>query len=153
MTFKRLGCENNKTTEKDIISLEWLTRGWGDVSPSTSGPSWGSRPTQPGHSTPAPGQRNDLQAYKGGIRNYAIKSVLRIPMRMFLGLPDPHPDPLVTNTEPAPDPSIIKWNTVLGLLYDILSLKSDVNVPVFGIWIRWVRTVCFWASRIRIRIR
>jgi hypothetical protein len=43
------------------------------------------------------------------------KSVLwiRIPIRirirrscMFLGLPDPHPDPLVTSTDPAPDPSI-----------------------------------------------
>jgi hypothetical protein len=27
---------------------------------------------------------------------------------MFLGLPDPHPDPLVTSTDPAFDPSIIK---------------------------------------------
>jgi hypothetical protein len=24
---------------------------------------------------------------------------------MFFGLPDPHPDPLVTSTEPAPDPA------------------------------------------------
>jgi hypothetical protein len=24
---------------------------------------------------------------------------------MFLGLPDPHPDPLVTSTDPGPDPS------------------------------------------------
>jgi hypothetical protein len=33
---------------------------------------------------------------------------------MFLGLPDPHPDPLVTSTglglDAAPDPSIIKKN-------------------------------------------
>ncbi len=36
------------------------------------------------------------------------KSVLRIQNRMFLGLPNPHPDPLVTSTDPAPDPSIIK---------------------------------------------
>ncbi len=28
-------------------------------------------------------------------------------IRMYLGLPDPHPDPLVTSTDPAPDPSII----------------------------------------------
>jgi hypothetical protein len=27
---------------------------------------------------------------------------------MFLGLPDPHPDPLVRDTDPDPDPSIIK---------------------------------------------
>ncbi len=26
-------------------------------------------------------------------------------IRMFFGLPDPHPDPLVTSTEPAPDPT------------------------------------------------
>ncbi len=36
---------------------------------------------------------------------------------MFLGLPDPHPDPLVTSTDlaldpaTAPDPSIIKQNS------------------------------------------
>ncbi len=35
-------------------------------------------------------------------------SVLGIQIHMFLGLPDPHPDPLVTCTDPAPDPSIIK---------------------------------------------
>jgi hypothetical protein len=49
---------------------------------------------------------------------------------MLLGLPDPHPDPLVTSMDLAPDPSIIK------LLYDLLSLKNDVNVPVFRIRIR-----------------
>jgi hypothetical protein len=27
---------------------------------------------------------------------------------MFFGLPDPHPNPLVTSTDPAPDPYIIK---------------------------------------------
>ncbi len=57
------------------MSLEWLTRGWGDVSPSTGGPFWGSRPTQLGHSTPAPDQRSDLQTYKGGIRNYRMRSI------------------------------------------------------------------------------
>jgi hypothetical protein len=44
------------------------------------------------------------------------ETVLGIRNRMFLGLPDPHPDPLVTSTDPAqdpapdptPDPSIIK---------------------------------------------
>jgi hypothetical protein len=29
-------------------------------------------------------------------------------IRMFLGLPDQHTDPLVTGTDPAPDLSIIK---------------------------------------------
>jgi hypothetical protein len=31
-------------------------------------------------------------------------------LRKFLGLPNRHPDPLVTSTDPAPDPSIIKKN-------------------------------------------
>ncbi len=36
---------------------------------------------------------------------------IRIWIRMFLSRPDPeHPDPLVTSTDPAPDPSIIKQN-------------------------------------------
>ncbi len=38
------------------------------------------------------------------------KAVLRIRIhriRMYLGLPDPHPDPLGTSRDPAPDPSII----------------------------------------------
>jgi hypothetical protein len=47
---------------------------------------------------------------------------------MFLGLLDPHPDPLITSTDPAPDPAPV--------LYDFLSLKNDVNVPVFPIQIR-----------------
>jgi hypothetical protein len=33
------------------------------------------------------------------------KGTSELGIRMFLGLPDPHPDPLVTNTDP--DPSII----------------------------------------------
>ncbi len=38
-----------------------------------------------------------------------FETVLRIQIRrirMFLGLPDPHPDPLLTNTDPNPDPSL-----------------------------------------------
>jgi hypothetical protein len=31
-----------------------------------------------------------------------------IRIRMYSGHPDPHPDPLITRTDPAPDPSIIK---------------------------------------------
>jgi hypothetical protein len=43
----------------------------------------------------------------------AIKPVLRIQIRtrrirMFLGLLDPDPDPLVRGMEPNPDPSIVK---------------------------------------------
>jgi hypothetical protein len=52
---------------------------------------------------------------------------------MFLGLLDPNPDTLVTDTDP--DPFIIKQRkrktliyTVLWHLYDFLSLKNDVNV-------------------------
>jgi hypothetical protein len=76
---------------------------------------------------------------------------------MFLGLPDPHPDPLVTSTDPAPNPSIIKQKKLekpefllFCDFFDFLSLKNYVNVqfsesaPGF---------VCFMASRIRIRIR
>jgi hypothetical protein len=38
----------------------------------------------------------------------APRPVLGIRIRMFSGLPDPHPDPLVTSMDPAPDPAIIK---------------------------------------------
>jgi hypothetical protein len=38
--------------------------------------------------------------------------VLGIRIRMFLSLPDPHPDQLVTSTDPAPDPSIINGKVV-----------------------------------------
>jgi hypothetical protein len=34
---------------------------------------------------------------------YKQKAVLWIRICMFLALPDPHPDPLVTSTDPAPD--------------------------------------------------
>ncbi len=36
-----------------------------------------------------------------------ISSVMRIRIRMFLGLPDPHPDRLVTSTDSAPDPACL----------------------------------------------
>ncbi len=48
----------------------------------------------------------------GGTLNfldYAV-FVIRIRIRMLLGLPDPHQDPFVKSTDPAPDPSIIKQN-------------------------------------------
>ncbi len=69
----------------------------------------------------------------------------------MLGLPDLHPDRLIT--DPDKDPSIIKQKLVikplistvfLWLFYDFLFLKKDVNVSVFRIRIR---TLCFWASR------
>jgi hypothetical protein len=57
---------------------------------------------------------------------------------MFLGLPDPDPDPLVRGMDPDPDPFIIvqKYkNSKKNLdsyyvvtLFDFLSLKNDVNV-------------------------
>ncbi len=60
---------------------------------------------------------------------------------MFLGLPDPHLDPLVTSTDPAPDPSIISKSSEKNLdfycfvtyLRFFLSLKNDLKVPVFRI--------------------
>ncbi len=54
---------------------------------------------------------------------------------MFLGLPDPDPDPLVRGMDPDPDPSIIMKNSKKNhgsyyfvTLFDFLSLKNDVNV-------------------------
>jgi hypothetical protein len=41
-----------------------------------------------------------------GINIPDTQPVLRIRIRMFLGLLDPHPDPLVKGMDPAPDPSI-----------------------------------------------
>jgi hypothetical protein len=41
-------------------------------------------------------------------------------IRMFLVLLDPHPDPLVTSTDPAPDPSIIKQNSKKTLISTVL---------------------------------
>jgi hypothetical protein len=38
----------------------------------------------------------------------SFQAVLRIRIRMFLGLPDTYPDPLATSTDP--DHSIIKQN-------------------------------------------
>jgi hypothetical protein len=54
---------------------------------------------------------------------------------MFLGLPDP--DPLVRGMDPDPDPSIMQKKIskknldsyYFVTLFDILSLKNDVNVP------------------------
>jgi hypothetical protein len=66
---------------------------------------------------------------------YPLVPVLRIRIRMFLGLPDP--DPLVRGTDLAPDPSIIKQNSKINLdsfcfdfFLTFLSLKSDVNVTL-----------------------
>jgi hypothetical protein len=40
---------------------------------------------------------------------------------MFLGLPDPHPDPLVTSTDPSPDPYIIKQKNLRKTLISRVS--------------------------------
>jgi hypothetical protein len=57
---------------------------------------------------------------------------------MFLGLLDPDPDPLVRGMDPGGSGSfyhqanILRKTlipTVLGLLFDFLSLKNYVNVP------------------------
>jgi hypothetical protein len=52
---------------------------------------------------------------------------------MFLGLPDPHPDPLVRDMDPDPTLSSSKNSKKnidsYSFFYDFLSLKNDVNVP------------------------
>ncbi len=40
------------------------------------------------------------------LKTFWLNSVLRIWIRMFLGLPDSHPKPLVTSADPAPDPAL-----------------------------------------------
>ncbi len=46
----------------------------------------------------------------------------------LFGLPDPHPDPLVTSTDQAPDPSIQQKETLISTVFDVfmtfLSLKN-----------------------------
>ncbi len=56
------------------------------------------------------------------------KTVLRIRIRMFLGLLDP--DPLVRGSDPVPDPSVIKQNQYENRFVNSLwpSLKNVVNV-------------------------
>ncbi len=81
---------------------------------------------------------------------------IRKRIRKFLGLPDPHPDPLatsphpdplVTSTDPAPDQAKIARNTLI--FYCFVTLKNDVNVPVFRIRILRIRK--FLGLPIRIR--
>jgi hypothetical protein len=75
----------------------------------------------------------DLDPHQGDADPLSLfEAVLRIWVRMFLGFLDPDQDPLIRGMDP--DPSI-KQNgkknvdSVLWLLFDFLSLKSDVNVP------------------------
>ncbi len=82
-----------------------------------------------------------------------IRIRIRIRIRrihMFLGIPDTHPEPLVTSTAPAPDqaadPSIIKKPCYL-LFCDFFMTFCQCSGPATG-----PGSVCFWASRIRIRI-
>jgi hypothetical protein len=58
-----------------------------------------------------------LQALNGSVLHWKaalgliikmLKAVLRIRIRMFLGLLDPDPDPLVKGMDPDPDRSITK---------------------------------------------
>jgi hypothetical protein len=58
-----------------------------------------------------------------------FRAVFRIRIRMihmFLGLPDPHPDPLVRDVDPDPGDS---YCFVTSLLPYFLLLKNYVNVP------------------------
>jgi hypothetical protein len=74
---------------------------------------------------------------------------------MFLGLLYPHPDSLVTSFDPGPAPDFYHQSKILRKTFiyticdflscDFLSLKNDINVPVFRIRIR----ICAKMSRIR----
>ncbi len=70
---------------------------------------------------------------------------------MFFGLPDLHPDPLVTSTDtapnPVPDPCIIKQiqQENLDFYWFVTSLFCYCSGSA--------GSLCFWASRIRIQIR
>ncbi len=52
---------------------------------------------------------------------------------MFLGLPDPHPDPLATSTDPAPDPSIVNHDFYCFVTYLRLFLIFKNDPHVFGL--------------------
>jgi hypothetical protein len=51
---------------------------------------------------------------------------IRIRIRMFLGLLDPHPDPLVTSTAPALDPSYKSDER-----FEIMVAKLNFNAKIF----------------------
>jgi hypothetical protein len=54
---------------------------------------------------------------------------------MYLGLPDPHPDQLVTSTDPAPDPDPSSKKTLISTVF----FTFNDFLPVFRIRIR-IRT-------------
>jgi hypothetical protein len=61
-----------------------------------------------------------------------MKPVLRIRIRkihMFLGLTDPDPDPLVRDTDPNADPSIIKQNSKKNI--DIYCFVTSLLLFIF----------------------
>jgi hypothetical protein len=53
-----------------------------------------------------PGELNDREDVEVEEVLIHLNAVLKIRIRMFLGLQDPDPDPLVRGTDPAPDPSL-----------------------------------------------
>jgi hypothetical protein len=85
--------------------------------------------------------KGDGCAHDGTSFKLSCTPVLRIRIRIrriltFLGLLDPHPDPLIRGLDPDPVPycqaKIVRKTlipTVLLLVLDFLSLKNDVNVP------------------------
>ncbi len=61
---------------------------------------------------------------------------------MFLGLPDPDPSLNVQKSDKKLEFIVY---TVMGLLYDFLSSKNDVNVPSKRISIKLREKIyCFW---------
>ncbi len=51
-------------------------------------------------------------------------------IRMFLGLPDPHPDPLVTGTDPDPD-RILPFSHKSVEQTEIIVVKIKLNTKIF----------------------
>ncbi len=77
---------------------------------------------------------------------------------MFFVLPDPYPDPLVTSTDPAPDPSIIKQKKYSKKNLDFYCFVPVTSLLLFILeeWCKCIKcfetgSVCFWASEARIR--
>ncbi len=106
----------NYRTLTEILSLSSQKYRFGILERKKPSPDPGSKVKK----APQPGSRVRIAtllsgpwilAQKIGLEQTASLSVLGISnrmIRMFLGLPDLHPDPLVASTDPAPDPNIIK---------------------------------------------
>ncbi len=64
--------------------------------------------------------------------NKAPETMWGIRIRMFLGLPDPHPDPLVTSTDPVPYSSVTKKDSKKNL--DFYCFVTSLWLSIFEEW-------------------